>query len=398
VRGQNYEIAHFVSRIKNAVTTTAQDELVTDMQVGTDGRARVILRGRLDAQTVPACWNKLELDLRAAKLKTLEVDASGLRFCDGAGLALLRYLNMRRMTPQATVSVVGMEADLEKLFRGFTSEDYEAFRPQSGTKCRSLPDEVGNWVRHVTSDLREQVEFCGSVIVNLPAAIFDRKRMRWAEVRRIFEIAGANAVPIISLISVLVGLIIAFEALQPLAQFGAQIYVVNMIGLLMVRELGPLLAAIILAGRSGSAFAAEIGTMKVNEELNALETLGLDPIRFLVVQRITAGILLTPLLTFYATFMGVVGGVLVTLSLGFQLTLIFHQLTTSVHLSDVAFGAAKGVVFGAIVSAVGCLRGLQTQQGPSAVGISTTRAVVTSILLIVIADAVFSILFFFLKR
>jgi phospholipid/cholesterol/gamma-HCH transport system permease protein len=136
----------------------------------------------------------------------------------------------------------------------------------------------------------------------------------------------------------------------------------------------------------------------VNEELNALETLGLDPIRFLVVQRITAGILLTPLLTFYATFMGVLGGVLVTLMLGFPLTLIFHQLVSSIHLSDVALGAAKGVVFGAIVSAVGCLRGLQTQQGPSAVGISTTRAVVTSILLIVIADAIFSIIFFSLIK
>jgi phospholipid/cholesterol/gamma-HCH transport system permease protein len=375
-----------------------QDELVTDVQVGTDGRARVFLRGSLDAQTVPACWNKLEADFRVVKIETLEVDASGLQFCDGAGFALLRYLNMERMTPQATVSVFGLEAGLENIFRGFTSEDYEAFRPPSRMKCRSLPDEVGNWVRHVTSDLREQVEFCGSVMANLPAALLDRKRMRWTEVRRVFELAGANAVPIISLISVLVGLIIAFEAIQPLAQFGAQIYVANMIGLLMVRELGPLLAAIILAGRSGSAFAAEIGTMKVNEELNALETLGLDPIRFLVVQRITAGILLTPLLTFYATFMGVVGGVLVTLSLGFPLTLISHQLTSSVHLSDVVLGAAKGVVFGAIVSGVGCLRGLQTQQGPSSVGISTTRAVVTSILLIVIADATFSIIFFFLTR
>jgi phospholipid/cholesterol/gamma-HCH transport system permease protein len=152
-----------------------------------------------------------------------------------------------------------------------------------------------------------------------------------------------------------------------------------------------------LAGRSGSAFAAELGTMKVNEELNALETLGLDPVRFLVVQRITAGILLTPLLTFYATFMGVLGGVLVTLGLGFPLALIVNQLTSAVQLSDVALAAVKGVVFGAIVSGVGCLRGLQTQQGPSAVGVSTTRAVVTSILLIVIADAIFSVLFYAIK-
>ena len=190
---------------------------------------------------------------------------------------------------------------------------------------------------------------------------------------------------------------IAFESAQTLAKFGAQIYVVNMIGIIMVRELGPLLAAVLLAGRSGSAFAAEIGTMKVNEELDALQTFGLDPIRFLVVQRIVAAILLTPLLTLYATFLGVTGGVLVALGLGFPWSLIFHQLAASLRLTDIGFGVAKGVVFGAIVSAVGCLRGLQTQEGPSAVGVSTTRAVVTSIVLIVIADAIFSILFYVLK-
>jgi phospholipid/cholesterol/gamma-HCH transport system permease protein len=380
------------------LTATAQNELETDLQVSLDGCARVTLRGRLDAQTAVACWSLLEQKLRPTKIKALEVEAGGLQFCDGAGLALLRYLSMAKMTPSATVSVVGLEPELEKLFLGFTSVDYEAFRAAARVKKLSLPDEVGEFVSYAAADLREQVAFLGDIVGNLPPTLMDRKRMRWPEVRRVFEVAGANAMPIISLISALVGLVIAFESAQPLAQFGAQIYVANMIGLVMVRELGPLLAAILLAGRSGSAFAAEIGTMKVNEELNALETFGLDPIRFLVVQRITAGILLTPLLTFYATFMGVLGGVLVTLILGFPLTLIFHQLTSSVSLSDVALGTTKGVVFGAIVSAVGCLRGLQTQQGPSAVGVSTTSAVVTSILLIVITDAMFSVIFFILSK
>jgi phospholipid/cholesterol/gamma-HCH transport system permease protein len=293
--------------------------------------------------------------------------------------------------------VIGLEAGLDQIFRGFTAEDYEAFRPSDRIKCQSLPAETGTAVRHAAADLREAVAFIGEIVFKLPTTIWNRKRMRWPEVRRILELAGANAVPITSLISVLVGLIIAFQAAEQLAKFGAQIYVANMIGLVMVRELGPVLAAIMLAGRSGSAFAAELGTMKVNEELNALETLGLDPVRFLVVQRITAGILLTPLLTFYATFMGVLGGVLVTLGLGFPLALIVNQLTSAVQLSDVALAAVKGVVFGAIVSGVGCLRGLQTQQGPSAVGVSTTRAVVTSILLIVIADAIFSVLFYAIK-
>jgi len=366
------------------------------VRITLDKTARVILSGRLDAQTVAGCWNDLQ-HLRLAAISALEVDATGLTFCDSAGLALLHYLNLGRIAPQAAVSVIGLEPGLNKLFLGFTPADYAAFHRSLHNRRLSLPEEVGNTVRQLITDLHAQVEFVGSVTGKLPPALLDRKQMRWPEVRRVFESAGANAVPIVSLVSTLVGLIIAFESAQPLAQFGAQIYVANMIGLVMVRELGPLLAAILLAGRSASAFAAELGTMKVNEELNALETFGLDPMRFLVLQRIAAGILLAPLLTFYSTFMGILGGVAITIGLGFPLSLILHQLSSSVHLSDVALGAAKGIVFGAIVSAVGCMRGLQTQQGPSAVGVSTTRAVVTSILLIIIADAVFSVIFFFLK-
>ena len=259
------------------MTTTAQDDLTTDIQARPDGCIRVVLRGRLDAQTTVGCWNLLEPKLGAAKIKVLEVDAGGLQFCDGAGLGLLRFLNMGKMTPDATVSVTGLEASLEKIFRGFTAQDYQAFGVPSRKIKNSLPEEVGESVSLAAADLREQVAFLGDIVASVPPTLMDRKRMRWPEVRRVFELAGANAVPIVSLISVLVGLIIAFESAQPLAQFGAQIYVANMIGLVMVRELGPLLAAILLAGRSGSAFAAEIGTMKVNEELNALETLGLDP-------------------------------------------------------------------------------------------------------------------------
>jgi phospholipid/cholesterol/gamma-HCH transport system permease protein len=379
------------------MTASTQNELDTDLHFEASGFARVVFRGHLNARTVATCWNNLERGLRGVKLEKLEVDASNLQFCDGAGLALLRYLSMGLMTPEVAVSVHGLDAGLEQLFRGFTLEDYKALHPPARVKCHPLPEEVGNGVRLAASDLSEQVEFLGSITRNLLPTLLNRKRMRWPEVGRVFELAGANAVPIVSLVSVLVGLIIAFESAQQLAHFGAQIYVVNMIGLVMVRELGPLLAAILLAGRSGSAFAAEIGTMKVNEELDALQTFGLDPIRFLVVQRITAAILLAPLLTCYATFLGIVGGALVALGLGFPLPLIFHQLTSSIHLSDVGLGVAKGVVFGGIVSAVGCLRGLQTQEGPSAVGVSTTRAVVTSIVLVIIADAVFSILFFYVK-
>jgi phospholipid/cholesterol/gamma-HCH transport system permease protein len=247
------------------------------------------------------------------------------------------------------------------------------------------------------ADFRDQVDFLGGVAANLPPSLINPKRMRWPEVRHVFELAGANAVPIVSLVSLLLGFIIAFESAQRLAEFGAQIYVANTITVVMVREMGPLMTAILLAGRSASAFAAEIGTMKINEELNALETLGLSPFQFLVVPRIVAGILVAPLLTCYSILMGVVGGALVMLGLGFSLMLILHQMALSVHLGDLAVGMEKSLVFGIIVSGVGCWRGLQTEQGPSAVGLSTTRAVVTSLLLIILADACFSTISYFLK-
>jgi phospholipid/cholesterol/gamma-HCH transport system permease protein len=158
------------------------------------------------------------------------------------------------------------------------------------------------------------------------------------------------------------------------------------------------MTAILLAGRSGSAFAAELGTMKVSEELNALETMGLDPMRFLVVQRLVASLLLTPLLTIYAMFTGVLGGVLVMFGLGFTWSAILSQLEASLHVTDIAFGTIKGFAFGIIVAGVACLRGMGTKSGPTAVGESTTRSVVGGILLIVITDALFAALMFILKK
>jgi phospholipid/cholesterol/gamma-HCH transport system permease protein len=374
-----------------------QTECVADVKIGPDGLARVVLRGRLSARTVVDCWNSLEQRLRAERIKTLEVDVSGIDFCGGAGFALLRYLNMGRMTPGATVSVVGLAAEFQTLFEGFTAKDYDTFHPQNIKQKHPLIEEAGHATRQLIGDVRDQVDFLGGIAANLPASLVNRKRMRWPEVRHVFELAGANAVPIVSLVSLLLGFIIAFESAQRLADFGAQIYVANTITVVMVREMGPLMTAILLAGRSASAFAAEIGTMKVNEELNALETMGLSPVRFLVVPRIVAGVLVAPLLTCYSILLGVVGGALVMLGLGFSLMLIVHQMASSVSLNDLAVGIGKSVVFGIIVSGVGCWRGLQTQEGPSAVGLSTTRAVVTSLLLIIVADACFSTISYFLK-
>ena len=154
------------------------------------------------------------------------------------------------------------------------------------------------------------------------------------------------------------------------------------------------MTAIVLAGRSGSAFAAEIGTMKVNEEINALTTMGLDPVRFLVAPRVLAGVLVTPILTIYSDLVGVGGGIVVMMGEGYPLITLWNQLLSAVGINDVVAGLIKAFVFGALVAGVGCLRGLQTRSGASAVGISTTRSVVTSIFLIVVVDAIFAVIYY----
>jgi phospholipid/cholesterol/gamma-HCH transport system permease protein len=365
-----------------------------DLHVEPDGRARLILRGRFDADTTPQPWRELEERLAAARPGALEIDASAMDYCDGSGLALLHHLATGVLGPDIPVTLRGLKPEYQKLYDAFGHAGDEPRRPPPREPVAS---EVGRAILAIARDARSEIAFLGGVTLALAATLFHPRRMRWGEVGRVFERAGVNALPIISLISLLVGLIIAFESAQPLAQFGAEIFIADMIGLVMVRELGPLMTAILLAGRSGSAFAAELGTMKVNEELNALETMGLDPLRFLVVQRILAGVLLTPVLTVYSMLLGVFGGVVVMLSLGFPLVTIYQQLAGQLTIPDVLLGVSKGAVFGLIVAGVGCLRGLQTGKGPSAVGDSTTRAVVTGILLIIITDAVFSVVSYVMK-
>ncbi len=370
-----------------------------DLTEVVDGFSSLRLEGTLDLRGATRLWMELPKKLSNKELKKLEIDASGIEFCDGAGMALLHHLAIGGMTHGVAARLVGLRPEFDTIFKSYSAPLGEGVEDLDPSLARfSIPAEIGATASVFKSDLKEQVSFIGHISSGIVSTLFNRRMMRWPEVLRVFDSAGVNALPIVSLISLLVGLIIAFESSQPLEQFGAQIFIANMIGLVMIRELGPMMTAIILAGRSGSAFAAELGTMKVNEELNALQTMGLDPVRFLVVQRVVAGVLLTPVLTLYSMLMGVLGGVIVMLSLGFPIAAIYNQIVASVALGDIMVGLAKGAVFGVIVSFVGCLRGLQTRTGPSAVGEAATRAVVSGILLIIVADAIFSIFLFLLKK
>ncbi len=285
-----------------------------------------------------------------------------------------------------------MRPEFQTLLAAFPTPEALAALPTPPAERGASFGEVGAATTSMFADVAAQLRFIGGVVQGFAAVLRRPRLMRWREVAVVFEKAGVNALPIVSLISLLMGLVIAFQAAQPLEMFGAQIFIADMIGLVMIREFSPIFTAIIFAGRSGSAFAAEIGTMKVNEELNALETMGLDPMRFLVIQRVFAGTMLMPVLAAYSMLLGVFGGVLVMLTMGFTLSQVWAQLVGALHVRDVLVGVSKSFVFGAIIAGLGCLRGMQTKEGPNAVGDSTTRAVVAGILMIIVVDAVYSVL------
>lgn len=359
------------------------------------GHVVVGLHGALDVQTAVAFRAALLARVSPLRAASFEADATGVEKGDMSGMVILYELSSGHFTDGVPVRVTGLRPELQKLLAEFPSEA-TLRRVEAGPPRANVAEEVGAATTAVLRDAREQISFLGAVLQALLAATRPPRRMRWAELSNVFEQAGVNALPIVSLVSLLTGLVIAFEAAEPFARFGAQIFIADTIGRGMARELGPIMTAVVLAGRSGSAFAAELGTMKVNEELDALETLGLDPIRFLVVQRIVAGTLLAPLLTAYSIATGVLGGAIVMVAIGFSPAAIWTELEGAVVVSDILLGVAKGFVFGAIVAGVGCQRGMQTREGPSAVGHSATRAVVASIVLIVVVDAVFAVVAYIL--
>ena len=238
------------------------------------------------------------------------------------------------------------------------------------------------------------IAFVGEAVVALVRLPTRGYMLRPSDLLRVADQAGVRGIPLSLLLGVLIGLILSFQSLVPMRRFGADIYVSNLVAISLVRELGPLLAAVILAGRTGSAFAAEIGTMKVNEEIDALETMGLDPMTVLVLPRLIAAVLVMPALTIALELSGLLGMLLVMVGAGFPPVIIGNQVAYWVTPADFYGGLVKAAGFGAVVAAVGCRAGLSTGLGPRAVGLSTTRAVVGGIVGTILLDGLFAVLFY----
>ena len=359
-----------------------------------DGALVLSLTGALDASSTGQAWrNALHL-ITQYQPKRLIIDASQLTYCDGAGAALLLELQRHQQSRRLTYEIQSLDPAYQALLELYGR--WEAQRPEPLAPAESPIEQIGRATAAIWNDVVVLIAFVGQLSLALARAVRQPGLVRWRDAFVTAELAGVNAVPIISLLGFLLGLIMAFQSAIPMRQFGADIYVANLIGLSMLRELGPLLTAIILAGRSGSAFAAELGTMKVSEEIDALTTMGLEPVGFLVVPRVIAAVAMTPLLSVFAGLLGLIGGAVVMLSLGFPLVTYIIQVKSAVTVGDLLGGLGKSFVFGIVVAAIGCLRGLQTKSGAGAVGESTTRAVVSGLVLITIVDGIFAVIFYYL--
>jgi len=361
-----------------------------DSLVSAANGARIVLAGRITAYNAGPIWREATKTLTGRPAVPVTVDASHLEQIDGVGVALLFDLTHHPRSPGADVRITGLAPKFGSLVQAYDPEDLA--QDAKGVRHVGAFEHLGRATVEQLAYASRIAGFVGRCTGALGRALWRRGGIRWNEVFDVATQAGANAVPIVLLVGFLIGLIIAFEIGRVALQFGAVIFVVNGVGVAMLRELGPLMTAIVFAGRTGAAFAAQIGTQKVNEEINAISTFGLDPVHFLVVPRLIAAALVLPLLVVFADIVGLFGGALVMATFDVGFLQFYSQLLGAVDASDFLIGIAKAAVFGLIIAAIGCERGLATGAGATSVGLSATGAVVSSIVMIVVIDGIFAVL------
>ena len=366
-----------------------------DYQILDKGRLKLIITGRLDAEATARLWPQVIKKISEVKPKTLAMDAGGIEYCDGAGIGLLLELKRRQEESKGTIQIEALKPEFNQLMMLF--DPGRLSKPeQKPPLFRRFPENIGKALIGSLQEARIQISFIGEVCAKLIYTLLHLGDLRWKDTLLIAEKSGANAVGITSLLGFLIGVILAFQSAIAMGKFGAEIYVADLVVIVLFRELGPLLTAFVLAARTGSAFAAEIGTMKINEEIDALTTMGLEPVRFLVIPRMLAVIFVTPLLTMFNNLFGIIGCVLVMIPMGFAPITLLNEIRGATDLTDLFGGLVKTFVFGYLIAEIGCLRGLQTGKGASAVGDSATRAVVSGIIAIVVADGVFAVVYYYL--
>ena len=357
-----------------------------------DGAAAIAIRGRVTIGNAQRLLNDILATLPPHP-REVQLDLGGVEYFDSGGGAVLIRLRQQLVAQSAALRIVRSTADID----GFLSlvDDAAVTRPlPEPPSVPPLIQRAGLWGLEFVSRLARTVEFTGEIVLGLRDALLAPRRIRWRAAWLYMQRCGYEALPIVSLISFLMGLITAFQAATQLRQFGADIYVANLVGLSITRELGPLMTAIIASGRSGAAFAAEIGTMRVSEEVDALTAMGLDRTRFLVTPKVLALLFMLPCLTLFADLVGILGGLAVAMaSLDIPAVVYFRQMKAYMAMWDVTQGLVKSIVFALLIAGIGCMRGFEARESAESVGRTTTAAIVSGIFAIVCADAIFTVLF-----
>jgi phospholipid/cholesterol/gamma-HCH transport system permease protein len=320
----------------------------------------------------------------------LVIDLSGVERMDTVG-AWLVYRAVR----DRAAKVVGASPESQSLLDQVAEFDKPVqVRPEERPTLVHMVSEIGEWIAESGRTLVGLLGFFGATLVGIANIISHPKRFRLNAVVQRFDVVGVRALGIIGLMSFLIGIVIAQQGAVQLQQFGAEIYTINLIGRITVRELGTLMTAIMVAGRSGSAFAAQLGTMKITEEIDAMRTIGVSPIEALVIPRLIAAVVMMPLLSFWAMLMSLLGGgIFVWLSLEIPPLTYIQRLGEVVPATDLWIGLIKAPVFGFIIALAGCFQGMQVESNSEEVGLRTTLAVVQSIFLVIVLDAVFAVFF-----
>lgn len=326
----------------------------------------------------------------------IAIDASRISRLDSAGAWLLLRTRKALEAAGARVSSFALPELYQPLLKSLDQErKVERSRSRFPTGFRGRLYRIGRAVMHAYGQTVSMLGYLGRVTVETGEAIAKPKhKFRVAAMFHQVEETGINALPIVGLLTFLIGVVLAYQGADQLRRFGAEIFTINLLGVGVLREIGGLITAIIVAGRSGSAFTAHIGTMRVNEEIDAMQTMGLNTVDTLVLPRIVGLVIALPLLTFYADLMGLLGGaVMCYFQLGITIPVFLRQLNEAVNVNTLMVGLIKAPVFAFVIALVGCYEGFQVERNAASVGQLTTRSVVESVFLVIVLDAAFSIMF-----
>jgi len=363
-----------------------------------NGFYTVRFHGKLDAGSSPEIIAQLIREVNSLSFTSLTADVDDVSYFDDFGLLVLIELKKAVKNRNGKFRITDKNETAKNILSLTETDLYKPAETVKRKRPRRIIEQFGENVMKNASNFKILISFIGSALLSFYQVCRNPKLLRINDTILYMEKTGVNAVPIVALISFLLGLVIAFMSSLQLEQFGANIYVASLVSIAMVSELGPIMTAIVVAGRSGSAFAAEIGTMKISEEIDALFVMGFDPTLFLAVPRILASIVVVPLLTLFSDIFAIAGGLVIgVLILDLTMSSYITQTLKVLTLFEVVWGMSKSAVFAVIISWVGCLRGFQTRGGADAVGNAATSAVVSGIFLIILFDSMFAVGRSFLK-